>query len=180
MTSSAIAQTLESGIHYTVDEKAHSVLLTEKGYEDSEKVIGKSLFDPQDPWAALITNALKAKEIFTKDKDYIVKDNQIQIVDQFSGRILTGRRYTDGLHQNIEAKEGIPVSTQSKVTAKVTYQSLYRLFPKFAGMTGTALTDASEFQGVYGLNVVPIPTALPVARRDNPAAVFRSSDGKRR
>ncbi|CAM9543619.1 unnamed protein product, partial [Ectocarpus sp. 4 AP-2014] len=158
-----------------VSEKEQSVVLTDKGYDDCDRILGKSMFDPRDPWAPFIINSVKAKEIFTRDKEYIVRDTEVLIVDTFSGRVLEGRRYSDGLHQCIEAKEGITVSKQSQVMAQVTYQALFRSFPKLCGMTGTAMTDANELETTYGLQV--IPTALPIARRDYPDVVFRNREG---
>ncbi|CAN0208599.1 unnamed protein product, partial [Ectocarpus fasciculatus] len=158
-----------------VSEKEQSVVLTDKGYDDCDRILGKSMFDPRDPWAPFIINSVKAKEIFTRDKEYIVRDKEVLIVDTFSGRVLEGRRYSDGLHQCIEAKEGITVSKQSQVMAQVTYQALFRSFPKLCGMTGTAMTDANELGTTYGLQV--IPTALPIARRDYPDVVFRNREG---
>ncbi|CAM9169714.1 unnamed protein product [Chrysoparadoxa australica] len=173
-TCAKISGVLQPKVHYNANEKDQSVLLTDKGYSDVEKILGKTMFDPADPWAPYVINALKAKELFTKDKDYIVEGTEVKIVDAFSGRVLEGRRYSDGLHQSIEAKENIKVSTQSQVTAQVTYQGLFRTFEALAGMTGTAITDAQEFATTYGLNVVP--TMLPVARRDYPDVVFGSQD----
>uniref|UniRef100_A0A7S2CRF3 SecA family profile domain-containing protein n=1 Tax=Florenciella parvula TaxID=236787 RepID=A0A7S2CRF3_9STRA len=123
-------------------------------------------------------NAIKAKALFEADVQYIVKGNEVAIVDTFTGRVMEGRRYSDGLHQSIEAKEGIVVGTESQVIATVTYQSLFRTFSKLCGMTGTAMSDAKEFRKVYGLPVTSIPTALPVARRDYPDVVFKTKEAK--
>lgn len=123
-------------------------------------------------------NAVKAKELYRKDTEYIVDQGTVSIIDSFTGRVLAGRRFTDGLQQSIEAKEGLRVSEETQVIAKVTYQNLFRLFPRLSGMTGTAFTEAMEFDEVYQLKVLPIPTALPIARRDNEDAVFRTQDGK--
>jgi len=173
-----IAMELKKGIHYEVDLKNQKVELTATGFKFCEQIVGKGLFEFSDPWAFYIVNALKAKELFNKDKEYIIKDGSIFIVDSFSGRVLEGRRFTDGIQQSIEAKEKLKVSDETQVIAKVTYQNLFKLFPKLSGMTGTALTEAGEFIEVYKLNVLPIPTALPVARRDNDDAVFRTQEGK--
>ncbi|CAM9575905.1 unnamed protein product, partial [Ectocarpus sp. 8 AP-2014] len=170
-TSQKIASVLEKGVHYTVSEKEQSVVLTDKGYDDCDRILGKSMFDPRDPWAPFIINSVKAKEIFTRDKEYIVRGKEVLIVDTFSGRVLEGRRYSDGLHQCIEAKEGITVSKQSQVMAQVTYQALFRSFPKLCGMTGTAMTDANELGTTYGLQVVQ------VGARDYPDVVFRNREG---
>jgi len=177
-----IVKNLNAGEHYEVNKKDQKVELTKAGYKFAEQIVGKSLFDLADPWAFYIINALKAKELFTKDQEYIVKGEgdarEIAIVDTFSGRVLEGRRFTDGLQQSIEAKEKLKVSGETQVVAKVTYQNLFRLFPRLSGMTGTAFTEAAEFIDVYGLKVIPIPTALPVARRDNADAIFRTKEGK--
>lgn len=179
-----IAGALKEGIHYTVDLKNKNCILTELAYRECEQALGiDSLFSLQSDgtaWAPYISNAVKAKELFNKDIEYTIltgKDGEatgIGIIDTFTGRVLDGRRWSDGLHQSIEAKEGIQVSEQSKVIAKVTYQALFRQFARLSGMTGTAMADAAEFEQTYGLAVIPIPTALPVARRDYPDVAFRT------
>ncbi|CAN8076192.1 unnamed protein product [Agarophyton chilense] len=186
-TAKKAADALSQDIHYTVNEKEQSVLLTERGYLDLEQALKvENLFDPSNPWAAFITNALKAKEIFKKDINYIIADAdeqddaEIQIVDEFTGRVMKGRRWSDGLHQAIEAKEGITVNAESSTAAKISYQAFFRLFDKLSGMTGTAATEAKELLDVYGLDVVVVPTALPMARKDYPDVVFRNEDGKYR
>jgi preprotein translocase subunit SecA len=123
---------------------------------------------------------VKARELFARDRDYIIQDGALSLVDAFTGRVLQGRRFSDGLQQALEAKESLKVSADTQVVAKVTYQFLFRLFPKLAGMTGTALSDSAEFFETYQLRVFPVPTALPVARRDYPDAVFRSQEGRMR
>jgi len=178
VSAAQIASNLQEGKHYEVNKKDQKVDLTPAGYKFAEQIIGKQLFDLSDPWAFFIINALKAKELFLKDKEYIVSGGEVAIVDAFTGRVLTGRRFSDGLQQAIEAKEGLKVSSETQVVAKVTYQNLFRLFPKLSGMTGTAFTEAQEFFDVYQLKVLPIPTALPIARRDNSDAVFRTENGK--
>ena len=180
LSCAQIAKNLQDGVHYAVSKKDQKVDLTPAGFKFAEQIVGKSLFDLADPWAFYIINALKAKELFQRDQEYIVNkaDGSISIVDAFSGRVLDGRRFTDGLQQSIEAKEGVVVSGETQVVARVTYQNLFRLFPRLSGMTGTAFTESAEFLDVYQLKVLPIPTALPVARRDNDDAVFRTKDGK--
>lgn len=183
-TAETIAGALKPKIHYDVDLKNNNVILNEKGYRDCENALGiQSLFEvPQDgsgAWAPFIINAVKAKELFNKDIEYSVieKDGKkvgVGIIDAFTGRVLDGRRWSDGLHQSIEAKEGIEVSEMSKVIAKVTYQSLFRQFSRLSGMTGTAMADAAELELTYGLRVTPVPTALPVARRDYPDVAFKT------
>lgn len=162
---------LKKSEHYDVNLKDAKIELTANGFKYCEQIIGKNLFDLNDPWAFFIINALKAKEILFKDRDYVVDSSgKIVIVDTFTGRVLEGRRFTDGLQQSLEAKENVKISGETQVVAKVTYQSLFKLFPKLAGMTGTASTEIQEFFEVYELKVITIPTALPVARRDNPDA----------
>ena len=178
LTSAEIAKNLVAGMHYEVNLKDQKIELTTAGFKFAEQIVGKALFDLADPWAFYVINALKAKELYSKDKEYIIKDGAVAIIDSFSGRVLDGRRFTDGLQQSIEAKESLQVSSVTQVVAKVTYQNLFRLFPKLSGMTGTALTEAAEFLDVYNLAALPVPTALPVARRDNQDAVFRTKEGK--
>lgn len=173
-----IAKALSEGVHYDVDKKEQKVEMTAAGFKYAEQIVGKSLYDLADPWAFYIINALKAKELFKQGSEYIVEGGEVKIIDAFSGRALEGRRFTDGLQQSIEAAEGLEVSGETQVVAKVTYQNLFRLFPKLSGMTGTAFTEAEEFLDVYKLKVLPIPTALPPARRDNSDAVFRTQEGK--
>jgi len=180
-----LADALKAGLHYEVDEKNKNVILNQKGYQDCEDALGiQSLFEaPADgsgAWAPYVVNAVKAKELFTLDKDYTAlsdasgDESGIGIIDSFTGRVLDGRRWADGLHQSIEAKEGIDVSQRSQVIAKVTYQSLFRQFSRLSGMTGTAMSDAAELEKIYDLIVTPVPTALPVARRDYPDVCFKT------
>lgn len=173
-----LAAVLKQGTHYDVDEKGQQIQMTDTGFKDAERVLGKSMFNSADPWAPFVMNAIKAKALFEADVQYIVKGNEIAIVDTFTGRVMEGRRWSDGVHQSIEAKEGIAVSTESQVIATVTYQSLFRTFSRLCGMTGTAMSDAKEFRKVYGLAVTKIPTALPVARRDYPDVVFKTNRAK--
>lgn len=180
-----LGQALKKDVHYTVDLKNKNIVLTEQGYRESERALGvDSLFsiDPKDgaAWAPFIANAVKAKELFNKDVEYTItndadgKPTGVGIIDAFTGRVLDGRRWSEGLHQSIEAKEGIAVSEQSSVIAKVTYQSLFRQFSRLSGMTGTAMADAAELEQTYNLPVTPVPTALPVARRDYPDVAFKT------
>ncbi|KAI2503394.1 Protein translocase subunit secA [Fragilaria crotonensis] len=183
-TATQLANALKKGLHYTVDEKNKNIVLTEIGYRDAENALGiVDLFSIQgdgEAWAPFVTNAVKAKELFNKDIEYqVLLDNDgakagVGIIDAFTGRVLDGRRWSDGLHQSIEAKEGIAVSEQSQVIAKVTYQALFRQFTRLSGMTGTAMGDAPELEITYGLQVTPIPTALPIARRDYPDVSFKT------
>ncbi|CAB9513768.1 Protein translocase subunit SecA [Seminavis robusta] len=183
-TANTLAGALKPDVHYTVDLKNKNCVLNEVGYRDCERALGiDSLFEIQadgEAWAPYVTNAVKAKELFKRDVEYTVLEDDagekcgVGIVDAFTGRVLDGRRWSDGLHQSIEAMEGIDVSEQSKVIAKVTYQSLFRQFTRLAGMTGTAMADATELELTYGLRVTPIPTALPIARRDYPDVAFKT------
>jgi len=177
--SAKIASVLEEKVHYTVDEKSQAVVLTERGFADVERILSvKDLFNPKDPWSPYIINALKAKSLFKKDVQYVTRGSEIMIVDEFTGRVLEGRRWSNGLHQSVEAKEGLKPSSETQTVASITYQSFFRLFPKLSGMSGTARTEAQEFGDIYGLRVVSIPTALPVARRDNEDVTFRTQQGK--
>lgn len=186
ITSAKIAETyLIKDQHYEVNEKDQKIDITPGGYKYAEQILGKSLFDLADPWAFYIINAIKAKELFAENKEYIINnksnnknDGSISIIDSFTGRVLEGRRFTDGIQQSIEAKEGLKVTSETQVVAKVTYQNLFKLFDRLSGMSGTLITEADELRDVYGMSVFPIPTALPIARRDNPDAVFRTKQGK--
>lgn len=181
-----LAGALQPDIHYKVDRKNKNVVLNDIGYRDSERALKiDNLFSIQadgEAWAPFVANAVKAKELFKKNVDYtILKDTSgkatgVGIIDAFTGRVLDGRRWSDGLHQSIEAMEGIEVSQQSKVIAKVTYQALFRQFIRLSGMTGTAMADAAELELTYRLKVTPVPTALPVARRDYPDVAFKTRE----
>jgi len=189
-TANQLAQALKPDIHYKVDLKNKNVVLTDAGYQDSERALGiDNLFYVQadgEAWAPFVSNAVKAKELFKKDVDYSILEDAsgkkigVGIIDSFTGRVLEGRRWSDGLHQSIEAMEGIEVSEQSKVIAKVTYQALFRQFTRLSGMTGTAMADAAELELIYGLKVTPVPTALPIARRDYPDVAFKTRDAANR
>lgn len=174
-----IALALEKGTHYTVDEKQRNVLLTEEGYEAAEDVLQVAdLYDPREQWASYLLNAVKAKELFMKDVSYIVRSNEIIIVDEFTGRTMPGRRWSDGLHQAIEAKEGLEIQNESVTLASISYQNFFRAYPKLAGMTGTAATESAEFSQIYNLPVTVVPPNRTVSRTDNPDVVFRSENGK--
>lgn len=179
VTASKIAPLLEKNTHYEVDEKARNVVLTDEGIIRSEKLLGdKELYNPEDPWASYIFNAIKAKELFIRDVHYIVRDNEVIIVDEFTGRIMIGRRWSDGLHQSIEAKEGVPTQNETQTLASVTYQNFFLLYPKLSGMTGTATTEASELDKIYGLEVISVPTNKPTQREDLPDLVYKSQYAK--
>ncbi|GAQ80204.1 preprotein translocase SecA [Klebsormidium nitens] len=174
-----IASIFERDFHYTVDEKAKSVVLQEKGYEDAEAALAvKDLYDPREQWASYILNAIKAKELFLRDVNYIVKNGEIYIVDEFTGRVMEGRRWSEGLHQAVEAKEGLEVRNETVTLASISYQNFFLQYPKICGMTGTAATEANEFKNIYKLDVTCIPTNRPMVRKDESDVVFRSVDGK--
>jgi len=175
-----IAPQLRRGRDYEVDEKAKTISITEEGLSRVEKILGiEDLFD--DAHFELnhyLNQSLKAKEFFLRDRDYVVKDGEVIIVDEFTGRLMPGRRYSDGLHQSIEAKEGVPVLKESQTLASITYQNYFRMYKKLAGMTGTAKTEEEEFRKIYGLDVVVIPTNKPMIRRDYPDLVFKTKQAK--
>ena len=164
---------------YEVDEKARNILMTDEGFARAEQILGVTdLYDPENPWAHYISNAIKAKELFTKDVNYMVRNDEIVIVDEFTGRVLAGRRWSDGLHQAIEAKEGVPIQKETQTLASITYQNFFLLYPTLAGMTGTAKTEETEFEKVYNLQVTIIPTNLPSRRADLADVVFKQEIGK--
>ena len=167
---------------YYVDEKAHSVSLTASGVAKAEKYFGvENLGDGENSTLSHhINQAMKARGLMKKDIDYVVKDGEIIIVDEFTGRLMYGRRYNEGLHQAIEAKEGVAVASESKTLATITFQNFFRLYSKLSGMTGTALTEEEEFGTIYQLDVVEIPTNRPVARQDHSDVVFKNELGKYR
>lgn len=166
--------------HYTIDEKARSVVLTEEGVARVENSLNVSnLYDPaQMETLHHVNQALKAHTIFKKDVDYIVKDGQVIIVDEFTGRLMPGRRYSDGLHQALEAKEGVHIENENQTLATITFQNYFRMYDKLSGMTGTADTEAAEFKKIYNLEVVVIPTNLPMVRKDNSDLIFKTEQEK--
>ena len=165
---------------YIVDEKSRTASLTAKGIAKAEEFFQiENLSDPDNATLAHhINQAMKARGIMKKDIDYVVKDGQVIIVDEFTGRLMYGRRYNEGLHQAIEAKEGVTVANESKTLATITFQNFFRLYAKLSGMTGTALTEAEEFMGIYDLDVIEIPTNKPIARVDDPDVVYKTEVGK--
>ena len=167
---------------YIVDEKAKTATLTASGIAKAEQFFGiENLSDPENSTLSHHVNqALKARGVMQRDIDYVVKDGQVIIVDEFTGRLMYGRRYSDGLHQAIEAKENVKVENESKTLATITFQNFFRLYPKLSGMTGTALTEQEEFSTIYSLDVVEIPTNRPVARLDDPDVVYKTQNGKYR
>ena len=167
---------------YIVDEKAKSATLTARGVERAERAFGlENLADIENATLSHhINQALKAHGIMKRDIDYIVKDGEIIIVDEFTGRLMLGRRYSEGLHQAIEAKEHVDVQKENKTLATVTFQNYFRLYSKLSGMTGTAVTEAEEFEAIYKLDIIEIPTNKPIARIDHPDTVFKNENGKNR
>ncbi|MEO0533136.1 MAG: preprotein translocase subunit SecA [Cyanobacteria bacterium P01_A01_bin.123] len=173
------ARLLEPEEHYEVDEKARNVLLNDEGFIQAEEFLKvQDLFDPKDPWAHYIFNAVKAKELFTKDVNYIVRNDEIVIVDEFTGRVMPGRRWSDGLHQAIEAKERVDIQPETQTLASITYQNFFLLYPKLSGMTGTAKTEEAEFEKIYELEVTVIPTNRPLARQDISDVVYKTEEAK--
>ena len=167
---------------YIVDEKDRSVSLTQKGIEKAEQFFNvENLADPENATLSHhINQAMKARGLMKRDIDYVVKDGEVIIVDEFTGRLMYGRRYNEGLHQAIEAKEGVKVASENKTLATITFQNFFRLYDKLSGMTGTALTEEEEFSGSYNLDVVEIPTNKPVIRIDDPDVVYKTEAGKYR
>ncbi|MBL4612828.1 MAG: preprotein translocase subunit SecA, partial [Emcibacter sp.] len=171
---------------YEVDEKAKSVSLTEEGMEHLEQVLishelikGDNMYDFGNVAVVHHVNqALRAHKLFTREKDYIVKDNEVIIIDEFTGRMMDGRRYSDGLHQALEAKENAEIQTENQTLASVTFQNYFRLYPKLSGMTGTAATEAAEFGEIYGLDVIEIPTHVAVGRVDDDDEIYRTTEEK--
>lgn len=167
---------------YDVDEKERSVLLTARGIARAEKDLNiENLYDPENTMLAHhISQALRANAVFKKDVDYVVKDGQVIIVDEFTGRLMYGRRYSEGLHQAIEAKENVKVEAENQTLATITIQNYYRLYEKLAGMTGTAKTEEEEFKKIYNMDVVSIPTHMPMVRKDQGDLIYKTKEGKLR
>jgi len=174
-----LVETLDSEKDFVVDEKLHTAHLTEEGIVKVEKLLGvENLYEKDFATIHHIEAALKAKTLFRKDKEYVVKDGQIIIVDEFTGRLLPGRRFSEGLHQAIEAKEGVPIQQESRTLATISLQNYFRMYEKLAGMTGTAATEAEEFHKIYNLDVVVIPTHRPMIRKDLPDLVYKTGKAK--
>ena len=174
-----VAPQLEKVKDYEVDEKNKNVILTEDGIDHAQEIIGcKDLFDINTQHAHDLLNALKAKELFIRDTDYVVKDGEIMIVDEFTGRLMPGRRWSDGLHQAIEAKEGVKIQDETQTLASITFQNLFRLYPKLSGMTGTAMTEEAEFGKIYNLEVTVIPTNRTDIRVDFPDVIYKTERAK--
>ena len=178
-----IVANMKPGEDYTVDEKQKQVAPTEVGIAKAEKALGvTNLYDTEHgvDFSHHIMCAIKAKELMIRDRDYVVKDGEVIIVDEFTGRLMYGRRYSEGLHQAIEAKEGVVVQRESQTLATITFQNYFRMYKKLAGMTGTAKTEEQEFQKIYGLDVVVIPTNKPMIRTDFPDVIYKTKAAKYR
>ncbi len=174
-----IAPVLQIDIDYTVEEKNKNVILNEEGIDKAQELLGvQDLFDPSTQLAHHLLQALKAKELYKRDVDYVVKNGEVVIVDEFTGRLMDGRRWSDGLHQAVEAKEGVQIQDETQTLASITFQNLFRLYPKLAGMTGTALTEEAEFGKIYNLPVAVIPTNKKDVRDDYPDVIYKTEKQK--
>ncbi len=177
--ASEITDYLELNIHYKVDEKNKNVILTDIGSKQVEQILRiQDLYDPRDPWIPYVINAIKANALFFKSVHYIIQTNRIVIVDEFTGRIMPDRRWGDGLHQAIEAKEKLPIRQKTETVAAITYQNFFLLYPKLSGMTGTGKTAEIEFEKIYNLSVEEIPTARPTLRQDLPDLIYKDQFSK--
>ena len=179
VTAAKVADAFSRDTHYKVDEKQKNVTMSEAGYEAAEELLQVTdLYDPRTQWALYIINALKAKELQKRDVNYIVRNGEAVIVDEFTGRTMVGRRWSEGLHQAVEAKEGLTIQNETITIASVTYQSFFRNYGKLAGMTGTAATEVTEFGNIYNLAVQVVPPNRPLLRVDSPDVVFRLARAK--
>ena len=171
---------LSVGYDYLIDEKNHSIVLTEQGIQKSEKTLGiKNIYDDlQSEWVHHITQGLKAHNLFHRNVEYVVKDGEVIIIDEFTGRPMPGRRWSDGLHQAIEAKENLKIANENQTLATITFQNFFRMYKKLSGMTGTASTEADEFWEIYKLGVVEIPTHNPMIRKDETDVIYRTEKEK--
>jgi preprotein translocase subunit SecA len=176
IVAAEVAEYLEVNVHFKVDEKNRNIILTEQGTAQIEKILQvEDLYNPNDPWIPYILSAIKATALFFRNVHYIVQNNQIIIVDEFTGRVMPDRRWNEGLHQAVEAKEGVPIRQNTETAASITYQNFFLLYPKLSGMTGTAKTSEVEFEKIYNLPVEEIPTARPNLRKDLPDFVYKDS-----
>lgn len=174
-----IAPKLQKDKDYEVDEKNKNIILTEDGIDRAQELLQiKDLFDINTQYAHHLLQALKAKELFVKDTDYVVRNNEVMIVDEFTGRLMEGRRWSDGLHQAIEAKEGVKIQDETQTLASITFQNLFRLYPKLSGMTGTAMTEEAEFGKIYNLGVTTIPTNKPDIRINYADVIYKTEKAK--
>lgn len=179
-TFAKIARSMETDVDFTVDEKMRAISLTESGIVKAERMLNiDNLYtDTSIMLVHHLESAIRAKALFLRDRDYVLRDGEVVIVDPFTGRMQEGRRYSDGLHQAIEAKEGVQIKAESRTIASITYQNYFKFYKKYAGMTGTGKTSEEEFYKVYGLEVIEIPTHRPVARKDNTDLIFQTEQGK--
>ena len=179
-TFSKIAEGLSAGGDFEIDEKRRAVTLTDNGIEKAEKALGlENIYTEKGiKYVHHLETAVRAKALYLRDRDYVVKDNQVIIVDPFTGRMMPGRRWSEGLHQAIEAKEGVKIERETRAAASITYQNYFRMYEKLSGMTGTAKTSAEEFDKVYGLQVIEIPTNRPMIRADKNDLIFQTETGK--
>ena len=171
---------LQKEIDYTIDEKARTVILTEEGNINAEKLLGAgNLYDPANiELVHHVLQGLKAHTLFKRDVDYVVKDGEVLIVDEFTGRLMPGRRWSDGLHQAVEAKEGVNIASENQTLATITFQNYFRMYNKLAGMTGTAATEAEELGMIYNLDVLVVPTNQPMIRKDFPDMIYKTETGR--
>jgi len=176
LTTTKLVGTLRKDIHYLVDEKNQNATLLEQGISFCEQALAVSnLYDVDDPWIPYILNSIKAKELYTRNTHYIIdENNEVVIVDEFTGRIMVGRRWSDGLHQAVEAKENVTIQDESQTLASITYQNLFLLYEKLSGMTGTAKTEEVEFEKIYNLQVISVPTNRPVKRKDFADLIYKN------
>jgi len=179
-TFAAIARNLQKDTDYKVDEKFKQITLTDEGINKAEKALGvENIYtDKGVKYVHHLETAVRAKALFNRDKEYVVRDGEVIIVDEFTGRLQPGRRWSEGLHQAVEAKEGVEVQKESRTFASITFQNYFRLYKKLAGMTGTALTSGEEFYKVYGTDTVAVPTNKPIARKDHNDLIFQNENGK--
>lgn len=178
-TMAAVAPQLVKNKHYEVDEKNKNVILTEEGIDKAQEILEiKDLFDINNQYAHHLLQALKAKELFHLNTDYVIKNGEVIIVDEFTGRLMDGRRWSDGLHQAVEAKEGVKIQDETQTLASITFQNLFRLYPKLSGMTGTAMTEEAEFGKIYNLEVTRIPTNKCDIRKDLPDIIYKTEKVK--
>src|SRR5204863_8850486 len=179
-TFSRLVPRLKPDTHYEVDEKKRTVAVTEEGVHEVEKMLDiENLYDQiSSPLVHYMQNALRAKELYKRDVDYLVTNGEVKIVDEFTGRVLEGRRYSEGMHQAIEAKENVRIKEENVTLATITIQNYFKMYDKLAGMTGTARTQLTEFEETYKLGVVEIPTNVPMIRLDNLDLIFKSEEAK--
>jgi len=179
IVAAEIIEYLEVNIHFKIDEKKKNVILTEQGTTQIESILGiDDLYNLSNPWIPYVINALKAKTLFFRNVNYIIQNNQVIIVDEFTGRLMPDRRWSDGLHQAVEAKENLPIRENTQTVASITYQNFFLLYPKLSGMTGTGKTAELEFEKIYKLSVDEIPTARPVCREDLPDFIYKDQLSK--